>query len=254
MHEIIDEALQSLYWACREGRGFPGTVPDENNGHVSTDAILRGLGFLPPAVERVNGAGPAVNPFLDDADGTPERSYYPPDLPSNRRSFNSSVLGQMRPAGGAGHHTFEDGLGQQEGQRDGQQVRQIALIHDPVFDGLDPRFRVAMDGGIDGNMFHGGPARGMDIDLTRSSEMGIPNFQPPIPIDGAHSYRSVECGDKDPEPSVGQIHGPLNSEDGRWDSQLAPKSGEMLPWPGTLAALSRNRKLDGRGFNPPSSL
>ena len=130
MHEIIDEALQNLYWACREGRGFPGTVPDESTGHVSTDAILHGLGFMPPAVERMTGAGPALNGFLDEADGTPERSYHPPDLPSDRRSVNSSVVAQMPLAGRPGQLTHEDGIGQQEGQRDGKKVQRNAPLHD----------------------------------------------------------------------------------------------------------------------------
>ena len=76
----------------------------------------------------------------------------------------------------------------------------------------------------------------------------------PTQMKGGHSYKLGEFDHKDPESSVGQDHVPLDSEDGRWESQPAPKSGEMLPWPGTLAAVSRNTKPGGSGFNPPSTL
>lgn len=35
-----------MYWACRKGRDFPGTVPDETGGRVTNHAILQGLGLL----------------------------------------------------------------------------------------------------------------------------------------------------------------------------------------------------------------
>ncbi|KAJ9497274.1 hypothetical protein H2202_007078 [Exophiala xenobiotica] len=44
----MDEALQQLYWACRHKTGFPGEVPDESTGVVTTDAILNGLGLTTP--------------------------------------------------------------------------------------------------------------------------------------------------------------------------------------------------------------
>ena len=48
MREVTDEALQRLYWACRCGSGFPGSIPDESNGSPSTTAILDALGLTPP--------------------------------------------------------------------------------------------------------------------------------------------------------------------------------------------------------------
>ncbi|KAK5446395.1 hypothetical protein LTS15_009734 [Exophiala xenobiotica] len=44
----MDEALQRLYWACRQKIEFPGEVPDESTGVVTTDAILNGLGLTTP--------------------------------------------------------------------------------------------------------------------------------------------------------------------------------------------------------------
>ena len=46
LHEIENEALQRMYSACRKGQGFPGTLPDETSGEVTTHAILHGLGLI----------------------------------------------------------------------------------------------------------------------------------------------------------------------------------------------------------------
>jgi len=48
MREVTDKALQRLYWACREGTGFPGDIPDQSTNIVSTTAILKGLGLIKP--------------------------------------------------------------------------------------------------------------------------------------------------------------------------------------------------------------
>lgn len=47
----MDKALQQLYWACRQKSEFPGEVPDESTGAVTTDAILEGLGLMRPPPE-----------------------------------------------------------------------------------------------------------------------------------------------------------------------------------------------------------
>ena len=46
LHEIEHEALQRMYGACRKGRDFPGTLPDETSGGVTTHAILQGLRLI----------------------------------------------------------------------------------------------------------------------------------------------------------------------------------------------------------------
>jgi hypothetical protein len=46
LREIEHEALQRMYLACRKGRDFPGTLPDETSGRVTTHAILQGLGLI----------------------------------------------------------------------------------------------------------------------------------------------------------------------------------------------------------------
>ena len=48
MREVTDDALQRLYWASRRRTGFPGQVPDESMGTVSTTDIMKGLGLIKP--------------------------------------------------------------------------------------------------------------------------------------------------------------------------------------------------------------
>ena len=48
LREVTDAALQQLYWACRNGTGFPGDVPYDSMGLVSTTDILKGLGLIKP--------------------------------------------------------------------------------------------------------------------------------------------------------------------------------------------------------------
>lgn len=46
MRDVTDEALQRLYWACRRHEDFPGPLPDESRGNVTTYDILVGLGLV----------------------------------------------------------------------------------------------------------------------------------------------------------------------------------------------------------------
>jgi hypothetical protein len=48
MREVTDSALQQLYSACRRRSYFPGEIPNENSGSVTTTDILKGLGLLKP--------------------------------------------------------------------------------------------------------------------------------------------------------------------------------------------------------------
>ena len=51
MREVTDCALQRLYWACRQGSGFPGKIPDESTGNVTSTDILKALGLIEPEFE-----------------------------------------------------------------------------------------------------------------------------------------------------------------------------------------------------------
>ncbi|OQU95666.1 hypothetical protein CLAIMM_01847 [Cladophialophora immunda] len=48
MRKVTDEALQRLYWACRRKEDFPGNLPNESKGTVTTKDILEGLGLIGP--------------------------------------------------------------------------------------------------------------------------------------------------------------------------------------------------------------
>jgi hypothetical protein len=97
MQDVIDEALQRLYWACREGRNFPGIIPDESEGTVSTDAILRGLGLHPPVMDMTRPLDASVNSILHrQAQLSLPRSHRPPDLDPQ-----SSLLGGRNVNSGA---------------------------------------------------------------------------------------------------------------------------------------------------------
>ncbi|OAP65376.1 hypothetical protein AYL99_01348 [Fonsecaea erecta] len=62
MREVTDLALQQLYWASRRRTGFPGDIPDESKGEVSTTEILKGLGLWRPCLDEFNFPGEVVDP------------------------------------------------------------------------------------------------------------------------------------------------------------------------------------------------
>lgn len=256
MREVIDEALQSLYWACREGRGFPGTIPDETNGHVSTDAILRGLGLIPPAVDRVAGAGSASIIPSDDADGVLVRSYHPPDVTSDHRSTNSPYVAQMPSAGRSGGPALNDGIGQQENYSQGRGFQRHTLSHHHLgADGVDPRLRAPLDGDFDPAIFNDDHDGTMDVDLVGSSEGSTPSLHPPKQWKQSDGHRARGMNHENQQSSSRRDSSMLNSENPDWGSGTVPKASETLPWPGSLAAVSHTSKSDSRsGSRPPPSM
>lgn len=48
LQEALGSAVQILYRACRDGQGFPGVLPQQDNGMTSTLTILESLGLLGP--------------------------------------------------------------------------------------------------------------------------------------------------------------------------------------------------------------
>jgi len=61
MREITDEALQRLYWASKQGQVFPGKLPSEANGPVTTNQILEGLGLVDSSKDDDMLPKPVVN-------------------------------------------------------------------------------------------------------------------------------------------------------------------------------------------------
>lgn len=76
----MDQALQTLYWACRQNLGFPGVIPDESSGHVSTDAILRGLGLSPPSADLSGMPGGRSESQTDGVNSVGEGPYKSPEM------------------------------------------------------------------------------------------------------------------------------------------------------------------------------
>lgn len=68
MREVMEEAIQRLYWACRQGSGFPGDIPEESAGSLTTDTILRGLSLIDPADD-----GCATTIARTESDASPDR-------------------------------------------------------------------------------------------------------------------------------------------------------------------------------------
>jgi hypothetical protein len=182
MHDIIDDALQKLYWACRNNQGFPGVIPDESNGAVSTDAILRGLGLTSPPVENVGAAESQSEAALDGIEPSPERWYQPPDVQSDNLSRVSSSVPGATPI----PHKIErrntdmmDGLvssGAYQSKPDKKGQRPAATKTKTMPPSLGRRFRGSMDGmegsdGLDGaDDVEGGVDGDDDVDGTDGTE------------------------------------------------------------------------------------
>jgi hypothetical protein len=82
LYKITAEAIQQLYWACRTKADFPGVLPDESSGHVTTNAILHGLGLVGSTC---------------DESGLPLELIDPVDNPSdndNKSAQNSNAQGK----------------------------------------------------------------------------------------------------------------------------------------------------------------
>lgn len=89
MQDVLDEAIQVLYSACKRSNSFPGILPPEDGGLVSTEGILRGLGLVKlnletQPVERSTGI--AEGPQITYQDGSWMRSN-PDPLPSSNVSL-----------------------------------------------------------------------------------------------------------------------------------------------------------------------
>ena len=91
MLEIMDKALQRLYWACRNQEGLPGNLARSYKATISTKDILEGLGFdvseLHDADTRKSSTDTAVSSFesqhldpVQSAKTTPDEDIFSPAL------------------------------------------------------------------------------------------------------------------------------------------------------------------------------
>jgi hypothetical protein len=97
MRDVTDAALQKLYWACRGAAGFPGQIPDESTGSVSTTDILRGMGLVTPDQLSVQGPEGAAQKSPAPK-GKPARPVPPAIKSRSTESAKSSTTSDSKTA------------------------------------------------------------------------------------------------------------------------------------------------------------
>lgn len=98
MRSITDEALIQLYWACREGKGFPGAAIEEKDGQVSAHAILEALG-LTTAIDDENfrkQPEPSATEPTYRVQALQHKSPTPPLTPDNSTATDTASGGNSR--------------------------------------------------------------------------------------------------------------------------------------------------------------
>lgn len=247
MRDVFDEAIQLLYWACRERRGFPGDILDESPGKVTTDAILRGLGLIEPGQEdptaatetrkeldpsedqRLDQDRPLTLSSADDStqnhkeDLSPSRSL--PSLSS--RSYDGSVSGSVPALQSTTTNEMNFDMNvdvdQPETNMQGpstvsscettpDKISAPSAMASPAGYGMDVEYYRDVDAFMDAN-FYGMP------DTSGNATLG--EFTDAMIFKNHYHHH-------------GQVNGPLFSE-----QQIipAPRGDSFLsPWPGSLAA------------------
>lgn len=246
MQDVIDEALQRLYWACREGRGFPGVVPDETNGRVSTDAILRGLGLSPPPVER----RPLVGAEGDSIWGSQEellirRSYRPPDIHAD--GLSSVIAGSSRPTPmsmvgddqvtvGSSHDPTGRGKAGEETRTEGGQ--------ESLHMNLGQQSFPAIDSPADPSLLQDGVVGFMDFDPALYQDLHVTEFHGGNQLAGQTQGMSARVVRSQILAQGPQQELLESSEQVEWEVQQEGTVEDMLPWPGNIAALQKGKELE----------
>ena len=241
--EVMDQAVQTLYWACRQNRGFPGTIPDESSGSVSTDAILRGLGLTPPSARMAEELGVNAESQTDGVRLSSGRTYRGP----------SSVSEDMNSAAGVPTEEASELLPQHHRPVHNQVIeeRQLHLGHGiaqgvggsegiPMLMGYGQSYHMMMDGGTTDPLL-------MD---EHNVEVGYDSLAHPI-IDRRGSGDPGQHFHGAPRPT-GTHDGVMvdGHSDTDWNRQPIQRISGRLPWPGTLAAVQTETVL---GIGGPSS-
>ncbi|KIW75402.1 hypothetical protein Z517_10143 [Fonsecaea pedrosoi CBS 271.37] len=251
--DVLDEALQRLYWACREGRGFPGVIPDESGGRVSTDAILRGLGLSPPPIDDTRVLGSRSDSVLDmQAHSHHSRSYRPPDLLSPDLSRNKPPSSAMTPLSTTSDDrlTFvepalDGGAGRRRRPPSAMDVDKEGDLSDgppeAYPDGLGQQFQESLGGGADSAMLQDGDMGVMegtlypDMSAMSFGEGGQPSPQSHrIPMQPVASQFHLDGLPQDRYRPGGQQG---------WQGRVH-QVGSMLPWPGNMASMYRTDNQD----------
>lgn len=227
----MDQAVQTLYWACRQNRGFPGTIPDESGGSVSTDAILRGLGLTPPSAEMAEELGVNADSQTDGARPSLVRSYRGP----------SSVSEDMNSVPGIPTEEQPD-LHPQNNKRlvhnSVIEERQLHLGHDmaqgvganeeiPMLMGFGQPYHLMMDGSTTDPQLLNGHHVGAGYDSLAHPILDRRGSGNP----GQH-FHETPHSTRTHDAVMVDGHG-----DTDWNRQSIQLALGPLPWPGTLAAV-----------------
>ena len=262
MQDVIDQALQRLYWACREGRGFPGVIPDESNGRVSTDAILRGLGLSPPPVENVRGSSTRTGSILDkQAQLLVPRSYHPPDVQPQGLSRTLPTSSAVTPLSSTSDDklTFGDASSEMGLRGHGPSAMDFDAkeddltddvvddltdglpegLADSLPDGLGEELQDGVDAKIDTPMMpgrHVGYMGGSTYSNTDSIPFtsGLPLGSRCGPMPSVAQYAIPSLGQQRLE-SVAQSLG--TTEQQVWQGRHDNRVDDALPWPGNMSTL-----------------
>ena len=269
MQDIIDEALQRLYWACREGRGFPGVIPDENSGHVPTDAILRGLGLSPPPVDGTRFGGSRANATSAmQFESLVPRSYRPPESQPQPRGLTrfsptSSVptplsrsgseqlpfAGNVVREGGTPIDIEEEDDDQMDGTTDdmtddlGDQISEhvgVDFLHglsQELWARMGPNIHFARmpNEHVD---YVGGPTySNMSNAPFGSGGQSEPRRQTSMQF-AAH-YQQTGLYGQSAKPTMPGLG---SGEQKVWQGRQEDRRNEALPWPGTMASLDQQKR------------
>lgn len=271
MHDVMDEALQRLYWACREGRGFPGVVPDESSSRVSTDAILRGLGLDPPPVERAGPIKSQSESVLDSRIVRGQPSYQPPGIPPRLAPRPSRQSSDQIPLSPLGKDDMGDGVELLDGRDgvdgvDGVDGASDSDEMDSVSQGMGPEHQTAAipaaisqgfqpppDDPLDASMLLGGNVAMMNLQSPMYSQMAPMDFQSTAALGGHAGQAAMRTTQQQHSGIQANVFTP-GSQAGWTAERTAAVDGDTLPWPGNLAAVYRDTQPPhgGSAFTPPS--
>ena len=280
MQDVIDEALQKLYWACREGRGFPGVVPDEGGGRVSTDSILRGLGLSPPAADNARPSASQSDSTLDSqAQLLAPRLYHPPDVRPQTlgKSRNTTASSSLTPL--STNRAMTECLSVTVLRRkivEGEKLRRWTWMRDAdesqdemsngfgevdslpngladsLPDGLGDGLRVGMDGQIDPSMMQGG--HGGYMGGSMYSNIGTMPFANGLPLNAQGQQRPMHSTAQFGVPTLGQqraesVMQSLGTvEQQVWQGAHDQDPLDTFAWPENMppAPAKRKKARDGR--------
>lgn len=257
----MDEALQKLYWACREGSGFPGAIPDESSGRVSTEEILRGLGLSPPAMERSGPVTTQSESALDGGHPPSQRSYQPPDIqpkivprpsisiPSSNDTPQSMLQDDQMVDGVDGADGVDDvqGVDGVDGVSESEEgdKRRPSMLRRPQPDGdsagQGQSFSENLDGSIDPAILPDGDVGMMDLQSPMHPPMNSTQFD----VDDRRGSTQSRRGPSMRDGMQSNVFGASGQQG--WGGQTQDVDGETLPWPGNMAAVYNDQKEPGGG-------